>query len=441
MRKPNFDMQIFKRRRENLAKRCEGSAVIVSSHPEFIRNNDVQHPFRQDSHLFYLTGFEEPESVMVFRPGLTPEYVLFVRNRDPLRETWDGFRYGPEGTERNFLVDKAYPISELDTVLPKLLSEVERVYYRLFCNREFDAKLKTALEAVRVSQGRSGLGILPIWDSTELLGEMRIIKAKEEAEWLRKACEISAKSHIAAMKFTKPGVTECQLQGVLEGQFKMFGSPRTGYNTIVASGANATTLHYVFNDQVCGNGDLLLIDAGAEFNYYTGDITRTFPVNGKFTSAQKTFYEKVLKVQKAILQMIRPGMMFKKLQDTTIEMLTESMLELGLLKGALQHNIEHLNYKKYYPHGVSHWLGMDVHDVGLYKKNATSSRPLEVGMSFTVEPGLYVPIDDTSAPSEFRGLGVRIEDNILVTETGCENMTILAPKEIEEIERIVGTGA
>jgi Xaa-Pro aminopeptidase len=437
MRKPSLDPKIFKKRRDALASQLRGAALIVPAHPETIRNNDVHFPFRQDSNLFYLTGFEEPESVLVLRPGLQPETVLFVRKRDALRETWDGFRYGPEGTEREFGVDKAYPVDELDKVLPTLLENVEKVYYKLFNNHGFDKHFRAALESVKTKQGRSGSGFLPIVDSSEVLGEMRLKKSPEELEYLKKACEISADGHIAGMGYVKPGVNERQVQAVIEYTYRMHGSPRDGYGSIVASGPSATTLHYVFNDQVCHDGDLLLVDSGAEYNYFTGDITRTFPVNGHFTETQAKFYEKVLDVQKAIIKSIRPGLTFKSLQDNTIEMLTHALVDLGIMKGAINHIIEQQSFKKYYPHGVSHWLGMDVHDAGLYKVKGESRR-LESGMCFTVEPGLYVPVDDQDAPKEFRGLGVRIEDDIVVTDYGCEVMTAKAPKEIGDLEKLIG---
>jgi len=438
MRKPSHDMAIFKERRKIVGQKIPNSALIVASHPEMIRNHDVHYPYRQDSNMFYLTGFEEPESVMVLRPGHSPEYVMFVRRKDPLRETWDGFRYGPEGAQEAFQCDKTYAIDELESVLPKLLSEVDNVYYRLFQNHEFDKKFRNAIETVRINQGRSGLGILPIHDSTELLGEMRVKKSEIEKNWLRKACRITAESHLQLMKETKPGMNERDLQAIIEYNFKRLGAQREGYNSIVAGGANACTLHYIFNDQELKSGELVLVDAGAEVNYYTGDITRTYPINGKFTDGQKAVYEKVLKVQKHIISLVKPGMSFKTLVDTTIELLTQSLLELGILSGNLQQNIEQNNYKKYYPHGVSHWLGMDVHDAGLYKIKGESRR-LEAGMSFTVEPGLYLPANDSAVPSNMRGIGIRIEDNILVTDTGCENMTSLVPKEIKDLESVIGS--
>lgn len=437
MRKPTFDMSIFAERRKKVGQEITGGALVVSAHPEYIRNHDVHHPYRQDSNLFYLTGWEEPESILILRPGMNPESVMFVRRRDPERETWDGFRYGPEGCEREFKIDKAYPIDEFTKVAPQLLKEVDRVYYRLYKNKELDEQMAGILQTVKQMSGRTGYGLLSIHDADTLLGEQRLIKSEYELTQMREACEISAQGHLAAMRFTRPGVTERQVQGVLAHHFYMKGSAREGYHPIVASGNAATTLHYNFNDQVCADGDLLLIDAGAEYNYYTGDITRTFPVNGKFTDEQARVYEAVLKVQKAILDYVKPGIVFKDLHDMGTSLLTDAMLDLGLLSGRKDDLIQALAQKKYYPHGIGHWLGMDVHDAGLYyKKN--EPRPLEANMCFTVEPGLYIPADDSSAPAKYRGIGIRIEDNIRVTSSGCENMTSSVPKEIADLEKVVG---
>lgn len=439
MRQPGYDMNVFRERRQTLAKNAKGAAVVIASHPEMIRNNDVHHSFRQDSNMFYLTGFEEPDSVLVFRPGQTPETVLFVRPKDLERETWDGFRYGPEGAEREYKVDKAYLIDDFDKVIVDLLKPVDRVYYKWNTSREFDDKMLNVVDRVRSSMGRTGRGHLPVYDSGELVGEMRLIKSPYEIATMRKACEISAKGHVEAMKFVRPGVNERQVHGVLVGSFLMQGATREGYGTIVASGAAATTLHYVFNDQPCKDGDLLLIDAGAEYQYYTGDITRTFPVNGKFTAPQKKVYQAVLDIQKQLVASIKPGILFKSMQERTIEALTDAMIELGLLKGARQHLIETNAFKKYYMHGVGHWLGMDVHDAGLHVVDG-EPRKLEPGMAFTIEPGLYIPADDTTAPAEYRGIGIRIEDNVVVTASGCENLTASCPKEISEMESLIGTG-
>lgn len=424
---------IFKKRRDQLKELSEGSAFVISSHPEYIRNNDVHYEYRQDSNFFYLTGFEEPESLFLFRPGLDPETVLFVRPKNPLRETWDGFRYGPELAQKEFQMDKCYPIAELQEQLLELLKPVDKIYYKFGYNVSSDKMLMEIMEKVRTSYGRSGMGVKPIYDYSELIGEMRCIKTDTEIEWQKKACEISAHAHIKAMQITRPGINERQIQGALIQSFMNELSPRPGYTPIVASGSNATTLHYIFNNQECRDGDILLIDAGAEWNYYAADITRSFPVNGKFTPSQKIFYEHVLHVQEELIKISKPGLPFMMLQDKAIELLTEALIELKLLKGNKTDLIKNKDYMKYYPHSVSHFLGMDVHDVGLYRKNG-ESRAMEPGLVFTVEPGLYVRSDDDSAPKEFRGLGVRIEDDILITKTGYFNMTLRAPKSVQDIE-------
>lgn len=439
MRKPTVNLREFAARRRKVMEKIPGGALIVAAHPELIRNHDVHFPYRQDSNMYYLTAFEEPESFVVLRPGKKPETAMFVRRRDPERETWDGFRYGPEGVEREFGIEKVYAIDEFDSVMPTLLKEVDRVYYRMLKNTEADAMVTKALDKCRASQGRTGYGLLSVLDADELLGEMRVTKSEAELADQREACEISAQAHLAAMKFTKPGVTERQVQGVLAYNFYMKNSAREGYNYIVASGASATTLHYNFNDQVCKDGDLLLIDAGAEYNYFTGDITRTYPVNGKFTEPQAEIYQGVLDIQKKIIDVIKPGLVFKEMHDMASSLLTDFMLDLGFLSGRKDDLIAANRHRKYYPHGVGHWLGMDVHDAGLYY-NKTEPRPLEQNMCFTVEPGFYIPADDESVPKEYRGIGVRIEDNVRVTSSGCEVMTSSVPKEIADIERVVGTG-
>lgn len=437
-RKPILDMQVFEKRRARIAPFLQDSALVLCSTPEYLRNYDTPYEFRQDTNLFYLTGFEEPESVFVFRPGQKPETVLFVRPKDVLRETWDGFRFGPELTQKYFKIDHVYLISELSSQLPELLKSSQKIYYKLNQFPDWDKEILKSIEEAKNLAGRSGRGLLPLCDSGEFLGEFRILKEPVELDWLRKACQISAEAHIETMKLVRPGLNERQVQAFLEYQFKSRMSPRVAYSPIVASGANACTLHYVYNDQECRSGDLLLIDAGAEYNYMNGDITRTFPVDGKYTQIQKELYNRVLSVQKEILQMIKPGIPFNSLQTRAVELLTGVMVELKLLKGSVSDLVRNLTYKKYYPHGVSHWLGMDTHDSGLYQVNG-ESRKLEPSMCFTIEPGLYIPHNDESAPKELRGLGVRIEDDVIVTEKGYENMTALVPKEISDIEKIVGT--
>lgn len=439
MRTPTENPEVFKKRRTKIIAALKDAAMIVTSHPEHVRNDDVLHVYRQDSNFYFLTGFEEPESFLILRPGKSPETVMFVRQKNRERETWDGFRYGPEGTKKEFLIDEVYPVEEFNTKAVELLKGYEDVYYRVFKNHEADERIEHVLTSLRRASGRTGYGLVNIRDADTFLGEFRLKKDDFELQNLRRACEISAEGHLAAMKYTKPGVNERQVQAVMTHKFLMEGSARAGYPFIIAAGHSATTLHYNFNDQPCKNGDLLLIDAGAEYNFYTGDITRTFPVNGKFSEAQRKVYEAVLKVQKELIDYVKPGIYFKDLHEMGTSRLVDMMFELGLLTGRKDDVIKSGEYRKYYPHGIGHWLGMDVHDAGLYFIKH-EPRPIEENMCFTIEPGLYIPYDDMNAPKELRGIGVRIEDNVVVTRTGCEVMTSLAPKEVADIEKVVGAG-
>jgi Xaa-Pro aminopeptidase len=434
MRKPKENIQIFKQRRNQLNKTLQGQALILTSYPEAVRNASVHHPYRQDSNLYYLTGFEEPETIFVYRPGMIPETVLFVREKNQERETWDGFRFGPQGAMAEFGIDQAYEIDQFVKQAPLLLRDVEAVYYRMNKNPKFDSWMSQALLDQKALHARTGRGLLSVHDSENLMSELRVIKSPYEIELMRKAGELSAIAHLEAMKFTKPGVTEGQIQGVLTYHFMMNGASREGYNYIVASGNNATTLHYNFNDQVCLDKNLLLIDAGGEYNYYTADITRTFPINGQFTDAQAAVYQGVLNVQKQVINEVRPGVPFKRFHELGTELLIDLMFSLGLLHGRKDDALASGEYRKYYPHGIGHFLGLDVHDAGLYFKNG-EPRQIEENMVFTVEPGLYIPATDTSVPAQFRGIGVRIEDNIRVTSNGSEIFTSAAPKEISDIEK------
>ncbi len=439
MRKPTESIEMFKKRRQRALIKLGSKALIVASHPELLRNDDVHFPYRQDSNLYYLTGFEEPESILLLLPGKNPQEVMFVRRKNPERETWDGFRYGPADAQTQFKMDAVYPIDEFESRSAELLKGYDGVYYRLRKNPKMDETVLSIVETLKRSQGRTGQGLMSLHDADEFLGEMRIIKGEEELHNQRQACEISAQGHISAMKKIRPGMTERQVQAILQYEFLNRGSAREGYHSIVASGNAATTLHYNFNDQPCRDGDLLLIDAGTEYNYYTGDITRTFPVNGQFKKAQLEVYNHVLNIQKEMIEMVKPGVPFKQFHDKAAELLTDAMLDLGLLTGKRAEMISSGQHRKYYPHGAGHYLGMDVHDTGKYVVNG-EPRPIEPGMCFTVEPGLYIPAHDQSAPAEYRGIGVRIEDNILVTSTGYENMTKSAPKEVSDLEKIVGKG-
>ncbi len=436
MRKPLIDISIIKQRLENIKPLFEDSALVLFSHPEYIRNNDVHHAYRQDSNFFYLTGFEEPGAIFVWRPGQTPETVLFVRPKDPEMETWDGFRFGTEMSARVFQMDAVYEVDAFETEAPKLLKDVRTVFHHQYRDVKNDARIQTVLERTKNAARRSGNGLLSIKDPNSVLGDVRLIKSEKEVEFMKVAAQLSANAHVSLMKAIEPGMNERELHGIFIKEIMAQGASREGYGTIVASGKNATTLHYVFNDEDCADGDLLLVDGGGEYKYYTGDITRVFPVNGKFTEVQKRLYNQVLDVQKKLIAMTKPGITLKQIGDAATEMLTKVMVDEGLLKGSVAENIKNSSYKKYYPHGFGHWLGMDVHDCGRATING-ESRMLEAGMCLTVEPGLYIPQDDMDAPEALRGIGIRIEDNILVTTFGNENLTESCPKEVDQIEAIM----
>jgi Xaa-Pro aminopeptidase len=394
--------------------------------------------FRVHSDFVYLTGFEEPDSIAVFLPGQKNPFRLFVRPKDPAKEIWDGFRYGLEGAKTVFGADESYDIKDFAQLLPTFLSGVEKVYYQLESS-ERDWTVLRAIKEYINTQGRTGRGMLPIHDPKEILGEMRIKKSAQEISWHREACRLSAESHKVLMQKVRSGMGEKEAQAILLNEFFNRGAHREGYFSIVAAGGNATILHYRDNNSVSQDGDLLLVDAGAEKNYFTADITRTYPMNGRFSKAQKDVYSRVLKVQKNLIAMVKPGLRYEDLQESARRQLTEELISMGFLKGTADQNIQSNAYRKYYPHNIGHFLGMDVHDVGLYRING-QSRLLEEGMVLTIEPGLYIPVDDQEVPKEYRGIGVRIEDDILVTATGHEVMTSLAPKEIEDIEVTIGQG-
>lgn len=424
------NLEEFKKRRAEFANKAPNSALILFSGEE-----SGWERFRAHSDFVYMTGFEEPDSICVFLPNGKNPFCLFVRPKDPSKEIWDGFRYGLEGAKSVFGADEAYDIKDFAKTLPSLLLGTEKVFFQLQ-GTEADWTVLRGIREYITTLGRSGRGMLPVHDPKEVIGEMRIIKSKQEIEWHREACRISAESHREVMKQVRPGMNEKEIQAILFNEFYKRQAHREGYFSIIAAGANATILHYRDNNSASKDGDLLLIDAGAEKNYFTGDITRTYPLNGKYTPAQRDVYSRVLKVQKHLISMVKPGVRYEDLQETARKQLTQELIEMGFLKGTVDQNIQSKAYTKYYPHNIGHLLGMDVHDVGLYKING-QSRLLEEGMVITVEPGLYIPVDDESVPKEYRGIGVRIEDDVLVTATGHEVMTSAAPKEISEIEDII----
>jgi Xaa-Pro aminopeptidase len=438
MRKPRINVEFYKARRRRVAQMIPNGALVLPAWPEYIRNADAHHNYRVESNLYYLTGFEEPESALIFRPGRTPETVMFVRTKDVERETWDGFRFGVEGAREVFGFDQTYPIEEFERVAPELLRGSERIYHSLFRNRDFDEVFGRVMIALYGWRPRLGMGLPSIEDSNSLLGELRIRKTEEEIEAMRRACSISAEAQVEVMKATKAGVSERALHGLFIKEIMERGAFGEAYGGIFASGNNATTLHYRFNDATLEAGQLLLVDAGAEYLYYSGDITRTYPVNGRFSTVQKRVYQKLLKLQKSLIEMVKPGTRFADLQKHTIDGVCRILIEEGILTGSVEENLRTGAYSKYYPHGVSHLLGLDTHDVGTLVSKG-EPRAMEAGWVLTIEPGLYFPATDTTLPAEFRGIGIRIEDDVLVTADGHEVMTRGVPKEVEEMEALIGT--
>lgn len=416
-----------------------GAVFIFPSNPDMVRNSDVHYPFRQDSHFFYLTGLEEADACIVLAPSKTKpggyKFVLFLQPRDPEREMWEGERYGIEGAQRVFGADEAYPIQEFDKRFPELLAGSDRVFYRMGIHPDRDRQMTELFETCRRNTGRTGRSLVTIEDPSAPVGEMRLYKAPEEIESMRKACHISAMAHKAAMREVKPGMNEREMEALVDYYTRKEGCLRLGYPSIVAGGKNAACLHYRSNNETLRDGDLLLIDAGGEYDHYSADITRTFPVGRKFTKAQAQVYDLVLRSQKETIAMVRPGVTLPAIHKTVCQIIIEGLLSLGLLKGNPDSILTSGAYKRFYPHNTSHWLGMDVHDVGLYIKNG-EPRALEAGMVFTIEPGFYVQPADKETPGEYHGIGIRIEDDILVTASGSEVMTGGVPKERDEIEAL-----
>jgi Xaa-Pro aminopeptidase len=421
----------------------ENSIAIIPAAREKTRSYDTEYKFRQDSDFWYLTGFPEPDAVAVIDPqNKKSPFTLYVRPRDPLMETWYGRRQGVEGAVKNFGASMAYSVEKFDKDLPKLLDGKDRLYYRFSVDQQLDQQVLAYLSGQRVRRLKTAYPPHTIIDPTVITGEMRLHKNAEEVEMMQTAATIAAEAHILAMKKVKPGMNEGQVESLMEAYMKDKGASGVAYNSIIGGGANATILHYVENNVPLKDGDLILIDAGAEYQGYASDITRTFPVNGKYTDAQREVYDVVLDVQEKCIEYTKTGNTVKGRQDYSIELLTEGMVKLGLLKGKISDLIKKKAYLKYYMHGVGHFLGMDVHDAGRYftDQAAKNSKPFAPGMVLTVEPGIYVPEDDKSAPAKYRGIGIRIEDDVLVTEDGNRNLTSKVPKNADEIEAIMRGG-
>jgi Xaa-Pro aminopeptidase len=436
--KNNMKQSEFKKRRKLLLKNIgEGNIALIASASIRTRNKDVDYPFRQDSDFFYLTGFNEPDALAVFVPGREQgEYILFCREYDEKKALWEGAHSGLEGATTHYHADDAFPIDDLDDILPGLMENKTKVFYPMGRNSELDHSLLEWINHIR-SQSRSGVVAPGELVSLELiLHEMRLFKSPEEIKMMRRAAEVSAKAHIKAMQTCKPGLYEYQIEAELIYHFFQNGLRAVAYPSIVAGGKNACTLHYTENTSKLKSGDLLLIDAGAECEHYAADITRTFPISGKFSTPQKQLYQLVLDAQAAALEQIKPGVPWNLAHDASVEVLTSGLVALGLLTGKVKKLIKDEKYKQFYMHRIGHWLGMDVHDVGDYKVNQ-EWRLLEAGMVLTVEPGLYIPSDCKSVDEKWRGIGIRIEDDILVTSDGHEVLTSDVPKSIVDIEALM----
>ncbi|MBC7991506.1 MAG: Xaa-Pro aminopeptidase [Luteimonas sp.] len=432
--------QSYARRRRQLMRMAGDDAILIlPAAPERIRSRDTHYPYRQDSDLWYLTGFAEPEAVLVLVPGRRHgESLLFCRERDPEREGWDGPRAGTEGAVDAYGMDDAYPIEDLDEILPGLLEGRTRVYYHFGRDTDFDLKLIGWLNRVRAQMRMGAQPPHEFLELGHLLDEMRLFKSKDELKLMQRAADISVAAHAAAMRAAKPGVREYVLQAEIERVFRSHDA-HAAYGSIVGAGANGCVLHYVANNGQAKDGDLVLVDAGAEYRGYAADITRTFPVNGRFTKEQRALHDLVGAAQAAALEQARPGVAYEAGHQAAVEVLTGGLLSLGLLKGKLDKNIADGSYKRFYRHKTGHWLGLDVHDVGEYRIDG-DSRLLEPGMVFTIEPGLYVSADDKSVPAKWRGIGIRIEDDVLVTEDGHRVLTDQLARSADEIEALMAAG-
>jgi Xaa-Pro aminopeptidase len=423
------------RRRRFLNAIGSGAVAIMPSAPVSVRSGDVEFIYRQDNDFYYLTGFAEPESVALFAPDEKEQFILFVRPRDKERETWTGRRAGLEGAVADYGADRAFPIDELDGVLRRHLDKVDRIYYPLGANERMNGRVLELLRAAQAMRPRLGTGPHALLDPRELIHEERLRKHPEELAAMRDAIAISAEAHKAAMRTARGGMMEWQVEATVDYTFRSRGAAGPSYPSIIASGPNAATLHYINNDREMRTGELLLIDAGCEYGYYASDVTRTFPIGARFTPLQRDLYEIVLAAQAKGIEAIKPGIKFDDPHGAAVRVLVEGMCHVGLVKGSVEDAMRDGTWRRFYMHRTSHWLGMDVHDVGLYRVGG-ESRTLEPGMVLTVEPGIYIAPDDTVAPEEFRGIGIRIEDDVLVTSDGHEVMTAAVPKAVADIEAL-----
>ncbi len=426
----------FDSRRRRLMESLSRGAIVLAAGHDAARNNDVDHEYRQPSTFWYLTGFDEPDAVAVLRPGSRTPYTLFVRPYDPTFEIWVGYRAGVRGAVGPLGANAAYSTDQLDTQLPKVLADCDTVYYALGTDDRVDGIISGLVKRRRGLAQRGMKPIRRIEDPTSQIDLMRQIKTDDEIGLLQRAIDITARGFDAAMRTAAPGVHEYEVQAALERPFRQYGSPRNGYPSIVAGGANACVLHYIRNRDPLGFDDLLLIDAGAEYGYYTADVTRTWPVSGKFTAPQREIYDLTLESQRKAIADIKPGVGFDDVHRTATRTLVQGLIDLGIMSGSVDGIMEQQSYRDYYMHATSHWLGLDVHDCGPYRDDRGQVR-LRPGMVLTVEPGLYFGPQAKHTPEAYRGIGIRIEDDVLVTEDGCRVLSEGIPKDPAELEAIV----
>ena len=427
-------------RKAFIEKMGRGGVAIFASRPPAAWNHDTEYVYRPDPNFYYLTGFEEPESICVIVPDHPKhQYILFVRPKDKQAEIWNGKRVGVKNARRHYGADKAYSIEKFGEKIGKYLEGAERLYYTLGSNQDVDSEILALFTGSVRSRIRSGQGLDTLVDPSPILSELRLIKNETELQRIQMATEITSAGHVAAMKAVRPGMYEYDLEALVESTFRMNGANGAAFPTIVASGGNATILHYTTNDCQIRDESLVLIDAGAEYGRYSGDVTRTLPANGTFTEAQREIYQLVLDAHYAVIDAIRPGVSIDEPHQKSIELLTESMLSLGLLKGKAKKLIKKEAYREFYMYRIGHMLGLDVHDVNCVHDANGDFKTFQPGMVMTIEPGLYVADDTKNVPPEYLGIGVRIEDDILITETGCEVLTDGVPKEIDAVEELVNS--
>jgi Xaa-Pro aminopeptidase len=432
-----FDPEIYRTRRARIFEEMErrgGGALLLPAADEKLRNNDAEYLFRQDSDYAWAVGLDEPTGCALFLArGGERKLVLFVRPRDKEREIWTGRRVGVEGAKELYLADEARTVAEIDVQLPGQLEGARTLWYRIGWDPVWDARVARVLVELRAGVRAGKRSPEAVVDSGRILHELRLLKTPDEIALLRRAADVTAEGHLAAMRDGIDGRREHQVQAEIEYAFRRRGGSGPGYGTIVATGPNATVLHYRASDGVLRDGELCLVDAGGEYDWYCADVTRTFPVSGEFTTPQRDLYELVLAAEKEAIAAVKPGTTLDAVHELTVRRLTDGLIRLGLLAGSVEERIADGAYKKYYMHRTSHWLGMDVHDVGAYHLDG-KPRPLVPGMVLTIEPGLYVAPDDESAPVGLRGVGIRIEDDVLVGEAGPVNLTDGVPKEIADVE-------